>query len=70
MNLTLLFDKETDGRWIVSVAELPGVHAYGATQDDAMAAAQAIAFTTLADEIEHGERKPVQSVTFITNQAA
>jgi predicted RNase H-like HicB family nuclease len=64
MNLTLLFDRESDGRWIASVAELPGVHAYGATEDQAVASAQAIAFTTLANEIEHGERKPVQCVTF------
>ncbi len=31
-------ERETDGRWIAEVVELPGVLAYGATQDDAIAA--------------------------------
>ena len=56
MTLTLTTDRETDGRWIASVEELPGVHVYGASRDQAIASAQALAFEVLADEIEHGER--------------
>ena len=72
MNLTVSFDREVDARWIASVAELPGAHAYGTTRDEALAAVQAIAFSILADEIQHGERDPrtVQSVVFLTDQAA
>jgi predicted RNase H-like HicB family nuclease len=30
--LRVEFDRETDGRWIAEVIDLPGVIAYGATQ--------------------------------------
>ena len=72
MNLTVDFDRETDGRYIASVVELPGVHAYGATRDEAMAAAQAAALATLADEIQAGERdaRTVQTVNFVAQRAA
>lgn len=33
-------ERETDGRWIAEVVELPGVLAYGATQAEALAHAQ------------------------------
>jgi predicted RNase H-like HicB family nuclease len=32
MLLTVKFNRETDGRWIGKVSELPGVLAYGATR--------------------------------------
>lgn len=72
MTLTVTFDRETDGRWIASVQELPGAHVYGTSQADAMGRAQALAFEVLADEIQHGERDPVtlQTVTFVTARAA
>jgi iron complex outermembrane recepter protein len=37
MVFTLDLEQETDGRWIVDVPELPGVMAYGDTQDEAVA---------------------------------
>ncbi|MGD0679853.1 MAG: type II toxin-antitoxin system HicB family antitoxin [Polyangiaceae bacterium] len=58
MQLTLEFDREEDGRWIGSVLELPGVLAYGDTREQALAKMLALAYTTLADEVEHGERDP------------
>lgn len=58
MVLTIAFDRETDGRWIASVAELAGVHVYGATRDEAARAAHVLALRVLADEVEHGERDP------------
>lgn len=48
-------DQEIDGRWIAEVAELPGVLAYGATQDQAIAQVQALALRVVADRLEHGE---------------
>jgi predicted RNase H-like HicB family nuclease len=72
MTFTIAFDRETDGRWIASVQELPGAHVYGTSRADAMARAQALAFEVLADEIHHGERDPttLQTVTFVAAQAA
>ena len=36
-------EKETDGRWIADVQELPGVLVYGKTKKDAVAKAEALA---------------------------
>ena len=51
-------EQETDGRWIAEVIELPGVLAYGGTQDEAVARAQALALRVMADRLEHGEAGP------------
>jgi predicted RNase H-like HicB family nuclease len=40
---------ETDGRWIAEIADLPGVLAYGTTEKEALASAQALALRVLAD---------------------
>jgi predicted RNase H-like HicB family nuclease len=59
MNLTLECEREEDGRWLAEVAALPGVLAYGASADEAMAKAEILALRVLADRIEHGEAAPV-----------
>jgi predicted RNase H-like HicB family nuclease len=46
-------ERETDGRWIAEVVELPGVLAYGATEDDAIAHVQAL--RVVADRLENDE---------------
>ncbi len=48
-------EQETDGRWIAEVVELPGVLAYGATQDEAIAHVQALALRVVADRLENDE---------------
>ena len=53
--LSIDVEQETDGRWIAEVIELPGVLAYGATQDAAIAHAQALALRVVADRLENGE---------------
>ena len=55
MYLTLELDREEDGRYIAEVPDLPGVLAYGATEQEATARAQALALRVLADRLEHGE---------------
>lgn len=55
MQFTVELDRETDGRWIAEVRELPGVLAYGPTRAEALAAVKALTLRTLADRIEHGE---------------
>ncbi len=57
MNYTLDCEREDDGRWLAEVLELPGVLAYGATQDEAMARAEALALRTLAARLEPGEAR-------------
>ena len=56
-------EQEEDGRWIAEVNELPGVLAYGASRDEAVTRAQALALRVLADRLDHGESLPqVQAV--------
>ena len=61
-------EKETDGRWISEVPELPGVLAYGDTREEAVARAKALAFRVLADRIEHGEQIPQISGVFAIHE--
>jgi len=51
-------DREEDGRWLAEVPELPGVLAYGATAEEAMAKAQVLALRVLAERLEHNETGP------------
>jgi predicted RNase H-like HicB family nuclease len=55
MQLTIRLLRETDGRWIADVAELPGVTVYGVTPEQATIKAKALALRVIAEEIEHGE---------------
>ncbi len=55
MQLTIEIERETDGRWIAEVLELPGALVYGATEAEARARAQALALRVLADRLDHGE---------------
>lgn len=57
--LPIELDRENDGRWIAEVPALPGVICYGASRDEAIASAKALALRVLADRIEHGEELPV-----------
>lgn len=58
MKLTIETEQEEDGRWIAEVPELPGVLAYGATRNEAMAKAEILALRVLAEQLEHGEARP------------
>jgi predicted RNase H-like HicB family nuclease len=53
--LSVELEQEEDGRWIAEICELPGVLAYGKTEEDARARAQALALRVVADRLEHGE---------------
>ncbi|MEW6659630.1 MAG: type II toxin-antitoxin system HicB family antitoxin [Thermodesulfobacteriota bacterium] len=55
MTFTVDYEQEEDGRWIAEVLELPGVMIYGATKEEALAKAQALALRVLAERLEHGE---------------
>jgi predicted RNase H-like HicB family nuclease len=48
-------ERETDGRWLAEVMELPGVLAYGLTQAEAIAHVQALALRVVADRLENDE---------------
>lgn len=56
--MTLECEREADGRWLAEVPQLPGVMAYGASANDAMVKAQALALRVLAERLEYGEALP------------
>ena len=51
-------DRESGGRWIAEIPDLPGVMVYGATREEAIGKAQALALRVIADRLEHGEEVP------------
>lgn len=56
MNIEI--EREEDGRWIAEVPDLPGVMAYGETQEDAICKVEALSLRVMADRLEHGEEIP------------
>ncbi len=69
MNYSLEIEQEADGRWLAEAPELPGVLAYGASSEEAMAKAEALAFRVLAELLEHGEAKAL-NISFSLPAAA
>lgn len=55
MKLTIVLDREDDGRWVAEVAELAGVMCYGAVRDEAISRAERLAIEVIADRTAHGE---------------
>jgi predicted RNase H-like HicB family nuclease len=53
---------DADGRWIAEIVDVPGVLAYGETEKEAIASAQALALRVLADRIEE-QKEPTETVT-------
>jgi predicted RNase H-like HicB family nuclease len=58
-------EQEEDGRWLAEVLELPGVLAYGQSQEAAVSKVQALALRVVAERLEHGEAGPqLLSISF------
>jgi predicted RNase H-like HicB family nuclease len=51
-------DRETDGRWIAEIPEVPGAMAYGTTVEEAKAKAYALALYAVADDVEKSNDIP------------
>jgi predicted RNase H-like HicB family nuclease len=65
MNLIVEVAREDDGRWMAEISSLPGVMAYGSSQDEAKARVQALALRVIADRLEHGEEDPsLKNISF------
>ncbi len=58
VNLDIESEREADGRWLAEVPQLPGVLAYGASRDEAVARVQVLALRVLAERLEHSESQP------------
>jgi predicted RNase H-like HicB family nuclease len=58
MRFSIQLARETDGRWIAEVPELPGAMVYGTTTQDAIAKVKALALRVVADRLDQGETAP------------
>ena len=52
---TVEIDRETDGRFIAGILEIPGVLCYGKTREEATTKAEALALRVVADQLEAKE---------------
>ena len=59
MDFTIVHEREDDGRWLAEVPELPGVLAYGASAQEAMAKAESLALRVIAERLEQGESRAI-----------
>jgi predicted RNase H-like HicB family nuclease len=57
-SIPILVGREDDGRCWADIALMPGVMAYGATRESAIAAVRALALRVAADCIDHGKEIP------------
>ena len=64
MKLQIEVEREDDGRWIAEVPDLPGVMAYGQTNDQAIARVKTLALRVIADRLENGESIPAMAEAF------
>ena len=51
MKFTIEHEQEEGGRWLAADPELPGVLAYGATAEEAMAKAEPLALRVIAEPL-------------------
>lgn len=57
-SIPITLGREEDGRWWADIESMPGVMAYGATREAAIAAVRSLALRVAADCIDHGEDVP------------
>ena len=57
-SIPIVVGREEGGRWWADIESMPGVMAYGATRDSAIAAVRTLALRVAADCIDHGEDFP------------
>lgn len=57
-SVSIVVGREEDGRWWADIESMPGVMAYGASRESAIAAVRALALRVAADCIEQGEVIP------------
>jgi len=51
-------ERETDGRWIAEIPEVPGALAYGSSAEEAKAKEYALALYAIADDVEKSKDIP------------
>ena len=65
MDFTIVHEREDDGRWLAEAPELPGVMAYSANAQEAMAEVESLALRVIAERLEQGEIRAIAINIFI-----
>ena len=68
MRFNFEIERETDGRWIAEIPEVPGAMAYGSTEEEAKAKAYALALHAIADDVEDSKDIP-ESISVLSKSA-
>ena len=63
--MTIETEREEDGRWLAEVLEIAGALTYGATREQAIASAKALALHVIAERLEQGEEVPDLAGVFL-----
>jgi len=63
LRFTVETELESDGRWIAEIPQVPGALAYGKTKEEATNKAYAIALRSIADDVEHSQEEPPNSIS-------
>jgi predicted RNase H-like HicB family nuclease len=58
VNLSFETERESTGRWIAEVTDIPGVLAYGTTEQEAVANAYALALEVIAADAKESKDCP------------
>lgn len=69
MRFIIEIERETDGRWIAEISQVPGALAYGVWKEEAVNKAYAIALRSIADDVEHSDGAPPNSISLERNIA-
>jgi predicted RNase H-like HicB family nuclease len=69
LRFTIETELEDDGRWIAEISQVPGALAYGTTKEEAVNKAYAIALRSVADDVEHSNEAPPDTISLERNIA-
>lgn len=58
MRFNFEIERESDGRWVAEIPEVPGAMAYGSSEEEAKAKAYALALYSIADDVEKSKNIP------------
>ena len=58
MRFPIETERETDGRWIAEITDIPGALAYGETEEAARANVDALALRIIANQVEKFQFRP------------
>jgi predicted RNase H-like HicB family nuclease len=68
--LNIELDRETDGRWIAEIPQIPGVMVYGSSRENAVAEVRKLALNVLADDEKDSHEAFGVRHTFLIEHAA